>query len=144
MDDYITKPIRPAELADALERATPRPATAIDREALERLMETTGGDPEFVADLLDAFADDAPAMLTDLRSGVASGNSESVRRAAHTLKSNAATFGATELCALCADLESSARNADLVDNGETLLKIEKCYEDVRVQLEAWRESLVSR
>ncbi len=45
MDDYITKPIRPAELAEALERATPRPATAIDREALERLMETTGGDP---------------------------------------------------------------------------------------------------
>ncbi len=49
-----------------------------------------------------------------------------------------------ELCALCADLESSARTADLVDNGETLLQIEKCYEDVRVQLEAWRESLVSR
>jgi CheY-like chemotaxis protein len=28
MDDYLTKPIRPAELAEALERATRRSATA--------------------------------------------------------------------------------------------------------------------
>ena len=84
MDDYVTKPIRPAELAEALERATRQPrrsepdepepdgrsATELDPEALDRLLETTGGDPEFVADLLDAFAEEAPGVLADLPVGL--------------------------------------------------------------------------
>ena len=109
MDDYLTKPIRPAELAKAVERAARPPATTLEPGALERLMEATGGDPEFVAVLLETFADEAPSILEELRSGLASGDGDAVRRAAHTLKSNAATFGATELEALCAELESRAR-----------------------------------
>ena len=45
MDDYLTKPIRPAELAEALERAQPRApgpeAAALEPGALDRLLETT-------------------------------------------------------------------------------------------------------
>jgi CheY-like chemotaxis protein/HPt (histidine-containing phosphotransfer) domain-containing protein len=143
MDDYVTKPIRPAELVEALERATRRPAAPLDAESLDRLMETAGGDPEFVADLLDSFAADALVMLGELRSTVASGDNESVRRAAHTLKANAATFGATELAAICAELEASARNADLVHGGRTLTRIQESYDDVRLQLEALRQRLVA-
>jgi HPt (histidine-containing phosphotransfer) domain-containing protein len=136
---------RPATdvIPDESERATPRSATALDLEALDRLLKAAGGDPAFVADLIDAFAEDAPAMLADLRSGVASGDSESVRRTAHTLKSNAATFGGTQLAAVCADLESSAGNGNVAVSGETLTTIEQLYADTRAQLEAWRADLVS-
>ncbi len=44
-------------------------------------------------------------MLAELRASLADGNAERFRRAAHSLKSNASTFGATALAALARDLE---------------------------------------
>src|SRR5947208_10239373 len=67
MDDYLTKPIRPAELAQALERAAQPATTTLEPGALDRLLETAGGDIEFVAVLLETFADEAPALLDELR-----------------------------------------------------------------------------
>ena len=118
MDDYLAQPIRPAELAEALEhaaleRAAQPEEVPLDPEALDRLIETAGGDPEFVGVLLDSFNDDAPAILEELRGGLSADDDATVRRAAHTLKSNAATIGATALAALCADLEARARDRDL-------------------------------
>jgi CheY-like chemotaxis protein/HPt (histidine-containing phosphotransfer) domain-containing protein len=141
MDDYLTKPIRSAELAKALERAARPPATTLEPGALDRLMETTGGDPEFVAILLETFADEAPAILEELRGGLASGDSDAVRRAAHTLKSNGATFGATKLLALCAELESRARAGDLADGQQILRRVEASYAAVEKELAELRTQL---
>ncbi len=146
MDDYLTKPIRPDELAGALEQVVPRAdgapaAHALDAGALERLAEAAGGDPEFVGVLLETFADEAPAALAELRAGLDSGDAEAVRRAAHTLKSNAATFGATELAELCAEVESRARDGDLTDGDAGLDRIEGAYAVVKTQLAVIREDL---
>jgi CheY-like chemotaxis protein/HPt (histidine-containing phosphotransfer) domain-containing protein len=141
MDDYLTKPIRPAELAKALERSARPPATTLEPGALDPLMEATGGDPEFVAALLETFADDAPAILDELRGGLASGDSDAVRRSAHTLKSNAATFGATELLALCAELESRARAGDLADGQQILRRVEASHAAVQKELAELRTQL---
>jgi signal transduction histidine kinase/CheY-like chemotaxis protein len=141
MDDYLTKPIRPAELAAALERSAQPPEPVLDAEALNRLMETYGGDTEFIAVVLDSFSDEGPAMLEQLREGLASGDSETVRRAAHTLKSNAATFGATALAALCAELETHARTGALTDGREALQRIETVYLTVRTELDKWQANL---
>jgi signal transduction histidine kinase/DNA-binding response OmpR family regulator len=141
MDDYLTKPIRSAELAKALERAARPSATTLEPGALDRLMETTGGDPEFVAVLLETFADEAPAILEELRGGLASGDSDAVRRAAHTLKSNGATFGATKLLALCAELESRARAGDLADGQQILRRVEASYAAVEKELAELRTQL---
>ncbi len=72
---------------------------------------------EFVAVLLDSFSEDAPRLLQQLRAGLGAGDRESVQRAAHTLKSNAQTFGASHLASLCAELEAAVRTGHLPEDG---------------------------
>ena len=126
MNDYITKPIRVEELVAAIKRA-PRLADAnaepsrtadgerIDRGVLARLAEGVGGDTAFVSELIQGFADDAPALIAAARDGLGHGDAAEVRRAAHTLKSNAATFGAHVLSDLSRETEEAARRDDLTD-----------------------------
>jgi CheY-like chemotaxis protein/HPt (histidine-containing phosphotransfer) domain-containing protein len=143
MDDYLTKPIRPAELAEALERSAQPPASVLEPGVLDRLLETTGGDPEFVGVLLETFAEEAPALLEELRGALSADDAETARRAAHTLKSNAATFGATALAALCAELEARARDGDLSNGPQFVQRIEESYASVEAELGALRVQLAS-
>ena len=76
---------------------------AIDDEVFSALRDTTGG--EFVRELIDTFLAEAPSMLDDLRGAFAKDETDRFRRAAHSLKSNANTFGALALGALARDLE---------------------------------------
>jgi HPt (histidine-containing phosphotransfer) domain-containing protein len=69
--------------------------TTIDAEVFAELQAAAG--PEFVAELVETFAEEGPAMLAELRSARQSGEADRFRRAAHSLKSNALTFGASKL-----------------------------------------------
>jgi HPt (histidine-containing phosphotransfer) domain-containing protein len=64
-----------------------------------------------------------------------------VRRAAHTLKSNAATFGASALAELCAELEAQAREGDLAEGETRLGEIEAAYAAVEPELAKLRDGL---
>jgi histidine phosphotransfer protein HptB len=75
----------------------------IDRTTFEALQHTAGA--EFVGELVDTFLTEAPLMLKDLRDSLAAGDADRFRRAAHSLKSNSFTFGATALGGLARDLE---------------------------------------
>ena len=75
--------------------------------ALARL-EQSVGDPEFVAELIGDFLDGLPGQLAALRAAGVSGDAEQVHRIAHTLKSNAATFGCDDLALACRELEHAA------------------------------------
>ena len=76
---------------------------AIDIAIYTELQNAAGAD--FVTELADAFLEEAPLMLAELRDAQARGNAERFRRAAHSLKSNGLTFGATTLGAMARDLE---------------------------------------
>jgi signal transduction histidine kinase/DNA-binding response OmpR family regulator/HPt (histidine-containing phosphotransfer) domain-containing protein len=160
MDEYLTKPIRTAELVGALQRASTRAkgeATSIsdasdvteapsgpvvDPDALTRLVESMGGDPGFVAELLDEFALDSPRMLGEAKAALVTGDADVVRRAAHTLKSNASTFGAVTLASLCAELEMNAKDGVLTAGPELLARIESEYALAVGELRIAREQLV--
>jgi len=75
----------------------------IDIATFDELKATVGAD--FVRELVETFLVEAPAMLTDLRNSFAANDAERFRRAAHSLKSNSNTFGATALAALARGLE---------------------------------------
>ena len=75
----------------------------IDPHTFDELQANAGAD--FVIELVDTFAEEAPDLLTELRSALAAGAAERFRRAAHSLKSNSSTFGATELADLARALE---------------------------------------
>ena len=78
-------------------------ATAIDPIAFAELQASAGAD--FVRELIDTFLEEAPPMLAELREALAGARAEPFRRAAHSLKSNASTFGAATLAATARDLE---------------------------------------
>jgi histidine phosphotransfer protein HptB len=77
--------------------------TVIDAATFTELQDTAG--PEFVAELVGTFFEEAPQMLAALRAAQAAGQAEAFRRAAHSLKSNSQTFGATLLAEMARELE---------------------------------------
>lgn len=60
---------------------------------------------EFVVELVETFAAETPHMLAELRTSFSAGAADTFRRAAHSLKSNSATFGANHLAELARSLE---------------------------------------
>jgi signal transduction histidine kinase/DNA-binding response OmpR family regulator len=145
MDDYVAKPIRPDELAHALNRARPlgredemssNDGVSFDDAALASLRELGGND--FLAEVIDTFRADAPTLLATLRSSLEEENTEELRRAAHTLKSNGTTLGASEFSELCRELETRAKGGEL-DSADGLIdRIERHYGAVEEALAALR------
>jgi PAS domain S-box-containing protein len=141
MDDYITKPIRMEELTAALTKSDRRAqAPSVDPSVVERLVSSLGG-PEAVAGLIDTFLKHAPEQLDELRGALDRGDPQGARRAAHTLKSNAATFGAAHLADLARDLESSARSGSLEDAATSLPRVENELREAADELRRLREGL---
>jgi HPt (histidine-containing phosphotransfer) domain-containing protein len=108
---------------------------AIDRATFEELKQMSGAD--FINELIDAFLEDAPLMIQNMRTAAATGDVESFRRNAHSLKSNAQTFGATELGRLAKELETMGRENNLeVGSRWEVLKDE--FETVALELRGLR------
>ncbi len=76
---------------------------AIDQSTFAELQDATGAD--FAAELLTTFLDEAPQMIADLRDAAAEGDEDRLRRAAHSIKSNANIFGATALAQIARAIE---------------------------------------
>ena len=132
MDDYVAKPIRADALAEALKRVRPpaRDSAAathaerhVDGAALDSLREVGGA--EFLAEVIDTVLADAPTLLATLRHALAEGDATEVRRAAHTLKSNGATLGATDFAEACRTLEQQAKDGRLEDAPGLVARIEE-------------------
>jgi HPt (histidine-containing phosphotransfer) domain-containing protein len=143
MDDYVAKPIRTQDLVVAIRRtpsraqAGPAPAdeaTPVDPAVLSRLTESMGGDEAFVSELIEQFVADSPQLVAMARRGLGAGDTEEVRRAAHTLKSNAATFGAHRLSDLSRALEDDAKDGVLEAAPERLVTIAEELELVHAAL----------
>jgi two-component system sensor histidine kinase/response regulator len=111
---------------------------AINRAALDDLLATTGGDPAFLAELIDTYFEDSATLLPAMREALTTGSAEQLRRAAHTLKSNSASLGAEDLAVLCRELEQQGRAGALSDAAERLTQVEAEYERVRHALQAAR------
>jgi signal transduction histidine kinase/CheY-like chemotaxis protein/HPt (histidine-containing phosphotransfer) domain-containing protein len=162
MDDYMSKPIRVEELVAALERGTPRgserpraaggPGPAhqarpgvdgvagemLDRATFERLRTTMGAD--VLGELLATFVEDSAELIGTLRRALDAGDAETFRRAAHSLKSNAASFGAMPLSNLARDLEALARSGSLHGAAPRVERLAgECERVVQALQEAERE-----
>jgi CheY-like chemotaxis protein/HPt (histidine-containing phosphotransfer) domain-containing protein len=118
----------------------PLPAGVLHPPALKRLMDTIGDDdPDVLAALIDTFLRDVPRLVDGARRGLQQGQADEVQRAAHTLKSNGAAFGAMRFSELSRELESVARSGTVEGAAELIERVEAEYESVRIALEAVRE-----
>jgi PAS domain S-box-containing protein len=126
MDDYLTKPVKPAELAAALNRLcgddrpvpvpeTPAPASpaAFAGFDLATALDHTGGDRELLDELLTIFAEDAPVRMDAIRRAIELGDAPELMREAHTLKGSLKVFGAMTAAGVAQDLEALGRVGDV-------------------------------
>jgi PAS domain S-box-containing protein len=146
MDDYLAKPIRVDDLSRALARCRPaRTGETLDRAALGRLSSSLGGGEEgrdAVRELVDTFLEDADTLMATLHGAVERGDAEAARRAAHTLKSNGATFGARPFADLCRQLEDLGREGQLDAAPRLLKRADEEWERVRDALASARREEV--
>lgn len=107
----------------------------IDREVLDSLLEAVGGDGEFLAELLETYFADTPQLFTAMHKALTDGNAEDFRRAAHSLKSNSANFGAMDLSRKAKGLEDMGKSGKLDQAEASLTDAEADYLKVKSALE---------
>ena len=84
-------------------------------------------DSATVVELLDAYLQDSPQLIEQMRAGLVAGNIDLVRRAAHSLKSNSASFGANRLANVTRELEMIAKSGTLDGAAPKLAAVEAEY-----------------
>ena len=107
-------------------------AAPVDRATYDALAQSAGAD--FARELVATFLDDAPKMLAALRAALDGGDAVAFRRGAHSLKSNAQTFGAFGLGAKAKALESTPVDAVRAAGGTPLDDLEREYARVAAAL----------
>ncbi|MBA2561074.1 MAG: response regulator [Propionibacteriales bacterium] len=143
MDDYISKPFKPADLDAVLARwvcdasdsqAAPGASTlevpgsattpeVLDRNRLAELREIGPAGGTFLAQMTEVFLTEAPATMASLGEAVNQGNGPAVSRAAHELRGAAGNLGAPGVVTLCAEFEDLSTADPLVDGQELLARL---------------------
>ncbi|MFQ5773134.1 MAG: response regulator [Kiloniellaceae bacterium] len=171
MDDYLSKPFTPVQLRAVLEKwitrkdapvplrpaeggrqgAAPGPARAaqrepgpsvLDRSALEgiRALQRDGA-PDTLVKVVGVYLEHSPRLLETIERAVAARDAEGLCNAAHSLKSSTANVGATELAALCKELEAMGREHRLDGARGLLDQVRAQYALVCTALRAECESV---
>ena len=109
-------------------------AEIIEQKTLAALLDSLGGDVDFLKELVDAYLDSTPGLLAAMRQAVAAGDAAGLQRAAHTLKTGSANMGALALAAQCKGLEEMGKSGALDGAGERVDAAAAAYDDVAAAL----------
>ncbi|XXF75431.1 response regulator [Myxococcaceae bacterium GXIMD 01537] len=116
----------------------------LEPSALLRLRDGLGEQADRVLpELIDTALQNMPGLLGEARTALGRGNADDLGRAMHTLKSNAAYFGATALESLCRDIEHRADSNALDGMAMMLGRCEVELERTRGLLERLRRSVAA-
>jgi PAS domain S-box-containing protein len=155
MNGYVTKPVCPQALVEALNTWLPRETEAntesrpetregtsavgasepespiFDRAGmLDRLME----DDELAATSIARFRDSMPRQIESLRSSLEAGDAAGVQLAAHSIKDAAAKVGGERLRRVAFELEQAAQAGDLGAAGGHLAELESQFDRLQEAL----------
>ena len=169
MDDYISKPVQPDALLEALEKWLARrpQAEQADHVRHERsagidvspaathengvsvwdgsiLMKRLMGDEALVAELLQIALDDLPFRIRKLGDCLTAEDLPSTERDAHSIKGAAANIGAEPLRRIAERIEKDARQGDLQSCQSALQVLGQEFEQLRRDMSRYREQLISR
>jgi signal transduction histidine kinase/CheY-like chemotaxis protein len=146
IQDHVTKPIDPVELAIAINRWARKSAdaapvvslvpnnravadttaeTVLDTEMLTVLEEQIGR--ETLVELATLFLAETPGKIAKIETAVTSGDLATARRLAHDIRSTAGNMGMRTLMALARDLEQDCANARADRLGELATAIDRAY-----------------
>ncbi len=109
----------------------------LDRSTFEELRQMSGAD--FIDELVDTYLEDAPKLVREMEAALKAKDAEAFRRAAHSLKSNSATFGAMRLSNLAKELEMLARENKLEAAAGLLPGVQSALDSVAEELKGLRQ-----
>jgi two-component system, sensor histidine kinase and response regulator len=146
-DEYVTKPIRVAELFTIIDRllgAAVRalPAPTVPSEPVSRvldpaaLLERVEGDRELLEELARLFAQECPANMVAIRQAQDARDANLLERLAHTLKGASYSVSAPRVSAAALELESGARAGSLDHTDELIVKLQQEVDLLLPELES--------
>ena len=133
MTDYVTKPVSPKALAEALDKWLPRKndeigmmnsednlqANAADQQDSSLVFDRKGmlarlmDDEDLVRAVASGFLEDIPRQMEALRGYLKAGDVTGAERQAHTIKGASAAVGGEALRAVAFEMEKAAKAGDL-------------------------------
>jgi PAS domain S-box-containing protein len=123
MDDYLSKPIDPAELYATVEKFTPHAALARPAGGAASSDASHARQPaaparwneadELQREINAAFLQECPTLVAEIEAALAAGDAIALGRAAHKLKGAAGVLSATPVVDAASALELFARQGDL-------------------------------
>jgi two-component system sensor histidine kinase/response regulator len=144
MDDYVSKPVEPQELIEAIERQIAGSAQAAEstatvkkarpeKEAFKRsaLLDRLDGDEELFKQVIAVFIKDIPDQLEELKQGLSDKNAEVVERKAHRIKGASANVGAQALSDVALEAEMAGREGNLDRAAPLVENLEQAFERLR-------------
>jgi PAS domain S-box-containing protein len=147
MDEYISKPIRPAELFAAIEKVT---FLALrNREWEEQVvpwadvLERTGGDRGFLVELISLFFEQKVQLLREIESAVNDRDGNALEHVAHALRGAIGNFSSQDAYKAALHLESLARDGMLSGLDQPLADLKRGLHSLEQELTRWKDAAVT-
>ncbi len=158
MDDYLPKPFKTQDLQHILkswlllkdkrqteitpsENETSAPPV-FTPEALSGLQALYPGNGKAIMQrLVELYLNNADKLVTNLEQAWEQGNIDSIRVAAHTLKSSSLQIGATRLAEMCRTVETEARQQAFDKSNHTMTEIRHQFGKTSTALTAYLEAI---
>ena len=112
----------------------------LDTRTLAQLQELIGGDRTELVELVETFLVEGDEIVADMQAAITNSDVELLRRSAHSLKSSAQDFGASQLSTLCATLESGSKSVIPATVGAQVSDIAKQFIIAKGELKVYIES----
>ena len=112
----------------------------IDQATFTRLLDSLGGDVDFLSELVEAYLASSPGLFASMQQAIATGEAPALQRAAHSLKTGSASFGALAFAAQCKELEDMGKMGALVGAEAKSGALEAAYAEVVAALQAQVQS----
>ena len=126
MDAYLSKPVHPTELLNAIDLVTrdvtPAVVPVADTAVLDRadLLARVEGDMGLLGELVTVFHQESGRMLTELHQAINVSDATGLQRVAHSLKGSASSLGGSAVARTALALESMGRD-NMLSGGSILL-----------------------
>jgi PAS domain S-box-containing protein len=156
MNDYVTKPVSPKMLSEALDKWLPKetkklmeqPIVMTERPAnipvqelelpvfdwagmVSRMMD----DEEFTKEMMAVFLKDTPQEIALLKECLTTGDISGVERQAHSVKGAAASTGGERLRAVAFEMEKAGKAKDLEGVKAQLVELETQFDVLKEAME---------
>ncbi len=161
MNDYISKPVQIEELAQALSKCPPQitnqnpmmswrspppgnilqekqdktcNSVKIDAKVIASLRKILRGDSAAFAELIECYLTEAPKLVENISTAIATQDAQTLWKTAHQLKSSSASVGAMTLAQVCKQLEAQGRSNKFQSSLEVISHLHQEYEQVKTDL----------